>query len=120
MTRNPYFGASQESRRGLLEQRAWDDSEAGRIKRSLDRGFVDAPMRSRVDLRKIREGIGLTPQYVAALAGITDMTLLGVEDRMEDTEMVEEILAVLALYMATRWGAEILNLTEANLTETSS
>ena len=87
-----------------------------RNQRALARtGFT---MQRNIDLRKIREGLGLTLQYVAALAGTTDMTLQRCEDRMEDDEMVDDIMAVLALYMATRWGADILHLTEDNLRDT--
>lgn len=93
-----------------------DSSPRGRIRDALNRTHAMEP-RTKVDLRKLREALSLTPQYVAALAGITDMTLLRCEDRQDDRRMIEEILAVYALYMATRWGADLLNLTEKNLAE---
>lgn len=110
MTRNPFADLRQPPR-------APDMSNATRIRDAINRdGWV---MRRSVDLRKIREGLGLKLQYVAALASINDMTLQRCEEKQDDPEMVEQILAVLALYMATRWGADILNLTEANLEGTN-
>ncbi|MFJ4999893.1 hypothetical protein ACIP5T_17205 [Microbacterium sp. NPDC088619] len=112
MKSNPFWGGMPRP------TRARDYSDANRIEDALNRsGWT---LRPNVDLRKIREGLGLSLQYVSGLAGMTDMTLLRCEDRMDDAEMVEEVMAVLALYMATRWGADILNLTEANLSESEA
>lgn len=91
-----------------------DWSYRGRIRAALNRTWNLTP-RTDVDLRKLREALGLTAQYVAALAGITDMTLLRCEGRQDDKRMVDDLLGVYAVYMATRWGADILHLGERNL-----
>ena len=116
MNANPYANGQPVAAWITPEQYAYEKSNKGRIERAL-RGEFTGPLSKETNLRKIRDGLGLSAQYVAALAGISDMTLLHCEDRQDDRDMVNDILAVYALYMATRWGADLLHLTEHNLDE---
>lgn len=117
--RNPFHGAPVPRRNTLPPVAApLDNSPQARARRALDRAYVDrAPTVRDVDLRKVREGLGLSPQYAAALSGLSDLTILNCESKGEDTAMIHELLAIYALHMAATWGADILHLDENNLSD---